>query len=384
MKTAVPFSLMVKPAGNACNMRCTYCYYITNQTSSAHFMSEETLEKMIQNYFESSPGPVFSFVWHGGEPTLCGISFFEKAVELQKKYLPEKCECWNNLQTNGLGLNEEWCSFLKKNHFDVGISIDGTKMIHDHYRSDTSGNPTYETIRKNISLLLRHGIRPDLLCTLNEESTKRPSSVYSSLKNLKTGWVQFIPVVNHDDKGNVSGESVRPEAFGHFLREIFREWVLKDLGAHDVQMFAELLNIYNGGTPGVCWLSETCGRAPVVEYDGSIYSCDHFVTPAHRIGNVHENSFTECMESDLQNSFACSKKDELSSRCLKCPWLSFCNGGCLKDRFRRDHENDLCEGYMMFYEYADPVFRRIIDLLHEHVKVEDIRKIIRREGLLSQ
>lgn len=382
MSELQPFALMVKPAGAACNMRCRYCYYIENEVSDRSLMSEELLEELIRNYFSCASYPVVSFVWHGGEPTLRGLSFYRKAVELQKQYLPEGYECWNNLQTNGLALDEEWCSFLKENHFDVGLSIDGTRLIHDRYRSDASGNPTYERIRKNISLLQKYGIQPDLLCTLTEDTAQSASSVYDTLKRMKTGWIQFIPIVNHDAEGNLSEESVRPASYGDFLCKLFREWVLKDFGRSNIQMFAELLNIYNGGSPSVCWMSETCGRALVVESSGHIYSCDHFVNEKHDLGDVRTMSFEEALASDLQKTFGMSKKEALSEKCRICPYLHLCHGGCLKDRFLHNNENCLCEGLYRFFEYADPVYRMIIRLLHEHKRPEEISRIIRKEGLL--
>lgn len=382
MTSVQPFALMVKPAGSACNMRCRYCYYIDNASGGRTFMSEEMLEEMIRNYCSSASPPVISFVWHGGEPTLRGIDFYRRAVELQKKYLPEGFECWNNLQTNGLSLDEEWCSFLKANHFDVGLSIDGTRLIHDRYRADSAGNPTYERIRKNIALLQKHGIQPDLLCTLTEDTARNPYEVYNSLKRFRTGWIQFIPIVNHDEQGNMSEESLTPASYGRFLCGLFRQWVLKDLGKSDIQMFAELLNIYNGGSASVCWMSETCGRALVVESDGSIYSCDHFVNPEHLLGNVSHTALDEALCSPFQEAFGQSKKTALSEKCRACPWLDLCHGGCLKDRFLNDHENYLCEGLYSFFAYADPVYRRIISLLRQRVRTDEIQKIIRKEGLL--
>ncbi|MBQ4289533.1 MAG: radical SAM protein, partial [Clostridia bacterium] len=188
---------MIKPVGSQCNMHCAYCYYLPVNISGGKIMTEETLEVMIKNYL-SNCGETASFVWHGGEPTLCGIPFFEKAVELQKKYRREGQQIWNNLQTNGLLLDDEWCSFLKKNSFDVGLSIDGTEAIHDHFRKDAGGNATYKRIRENILHLKTFGIRPDLLCTVNSETAKRPIEVYETLRDLGTGWIQFIPVLNKD------------------------------------------------------------------------------------------------------------------------------------------------------------------------------------------
>lgn len=382
MSEVLPFALMVKPAGSSCNMRCQYCYYIDNPESGSRLMSEEVLEQVILSYAKAASYPVLSFVWHGGEPTLRGLDFYKKAVELQKKYLPEGFECWNNLQTNGLGLNEEWCRFLAENHFDVGISIDGTRIIHDTYRHDASGNPTYERIRKNIALLQKHGVRPDLLCTVTEETAQNAYQVYNSLKRLHTGWVQFIPIVNHDEDGSVSGESVHSESYGKFLIELFRLWLSKDFMTNDVQMFAELLNVHNGAEAGLCWLKETCGQALVIEAGGGIYSCDHYVSHEHLLGNVMSTPLDEALMSEKQRNFGSAKRDELAEKCRQCPYLSYCHGGCPKDRFLPGHENYLCGGLYAFFEYSTPVYKRLLELLRQRTPKEQLPKILRRENLI--
>lgn len=382
MTETKPFSLMVKPAGSACSMRCQYCYYIDNPESGSRFMSEEILEQTIRSYAAAASYPVLSYVWHGGEPTLRGIEFYKKAAELQKKYLPEGFECWNNLQTNGLTLNDEWCQFLSLNHFDVGISIDGTRAIHDTYRHDAAGNPTYERIRNNITLLQKYGIQPDLLCTVTEDTARNAYQVYNSLKRLRTGWVQFIPIVNHDEDGNVSKESVRPDSYGKFLTELFRLWLTKDFMTNDVQMFAELLNVHNGARATLCWLGETCGQALVIESNGGIYSCDHFVSHSHLLGNVTDTPLDQAVMSEKQSVFGNAKRDELSEKCRACPYLHLCHGGCPKDRFLPDRENWLCEGLYAFFEYSTPVYQRLLELLKQKVPKERAIKILRREKLI--
>jgi uncharacterized protein len=382
MTETKPFSLMVKPAGSACSMRCQYCYYIDNPESGSRFMSEEILEQTIRSYAAAASYPVLSYVWHGGEPTLRGIEFYKKAVELQRKYLPEGFECWNSLQTNGLALNDEWCQFLSLNHFDVGISIDGTRAIHDTYRHDAAGNPTYERIRNNITLLQKYGIQPDLLCTVTEDTARDAYQVYNSLKRLRTGWVQFIPIVNHDEDGNISAESVRPDSYGKFLTELFRLWLTKDFMTNDVQMFAELLNVHNGARATLCWLGETCGQALVIESDGGIYSCDHFVSRSHLLGNVMDTPLDQAVMSEQQSLFGNAKRDELSEKCRACPYLHLCHGGCPKDRFLAGRENWLCEGLYAFFEYSTPVYQRLLELLKQKVPKERAIKILRREKLI--
>ena len=371
-----PFALMVKAAGSSCNMNCRYCYYLNNQTSSKSFMSEGSLEKLIRNYLSCESGPVFSIVWHGGEPTLRGLDFYRKAVGLEKKYLKPGCECWNNLQSNGLELNEEWCQFLKENRFDVGISIDGTKLVHDTYRKDNAGNATYDRICENIRMLKRYGVRADLLCTINSESVKDPYQVYKSLRELDSGWIQFIPIVNRDENGVLSEESVNGEDYGDFLCTVFHQWLYQDLGKCNVQLFAEILNHYNGGKQSLCWLREECGDVLVVEHDGKVYSCDHFVNEDHLLGDI-DTPFDVLLESEIQRSFAYGKRPACE-KCRSCRYLSLCNAGCVKDR-DGSGENVLCEGLYRLFECSDEPFRRTLELLHQGMSAADVRAILKRE-----
>lgn len=330
------------------------------------------MEEVIRNYFASTPGPIVSFIWHGGEPMLRGLSFYRKAVELQKKYLPEGWQCWNNLQTNGLLINEEWADFLKRENFDVGISIDGTKVNHDYYRIDAKGNVTYERIAENIKLLQKYGIQPDLLCTVNDETSQSPYEVYESLRKLNTGWMQFIPVVNKDEKGNVVGQSVDSEQYGQFLKTIFNQWLFNDLGKTNVQLFAEMLNVYAGGYQTVCWLLPECGKVLVVESDGKVYSCDHFVNEDNCLGNLRETSFGDMMNSEHQISFG-RNKSSLTEKCHNCRYLKICNGGCPKDRNEND-ENYLCKGMLELYTYADDYLNETVRMLRQGKKTDAIMK----------
>ena len=355
------FALMIKPVGALCNMRCSYCYYLGNEASVRSVMSEETLEALIQNYIASRNGEAVSFVWHGGEPTLAGISFFERAVALQKKYLSVGQVCWNNLQSNGYALNEDWCRFLKENHFDVGISLDGTKMIHDKNRRDVKGNPTYNTVVKKIRLLEKYGIKPDLLCTVNSESVKRPLEVYRTLRDLNTGWIQFIPVVNHIGNGEVSADSVSAEEYGEFLFQIFEKWITEDLGKVNVQLFVELLQHACGYPVSLCTLQDICGNVLAVESDGSVYSCDHFVRKENYLGDVH-TPLSEMISGPLQSSFGKRKQEGLPEECRACDFVSFCNGGCLKDRILPDRRYYLCEGMRYFLQGARKYLKRFVKL----------------------
>ena len=359
--TTVPFVIMLKPVGSQCNLRCEYCYYLeTSQyfPETGHpVMTNELLDDAVRQYIEANPGSVVQFTWHGGEPTLAGLDFYRKVVEFQKKYLPDGRECWNNLQTNGILLDNEWCAFLAENHFDVGLSLDGTQWLHDAYRKDRGGNGTYERVAASAARLMAHGIRPDLLCTVTSRSAREPRTVYNELKRLNTGWIQFIPIVRRLPDGTVSEDSVTPEGYGRFLCEIFDEWSLNDIGHTDVQLFAETARVWSGGSATLCWMASTCGRAVIVERDGGIYSCDHFVSPDYFLGNINETPLAELVDDERQIRFGDDKRDLLPESCRACPWLGVCAGGCPKDRFSVSKDgksglNYLCDGLKTFFAYA--------------------------------
>ncbi len=388
VKSPQPFVVMAKPVGSSCNMRCRYCYYLDKGKFSSHekqtCINMTLLEKMISQAIESNPGPVVSFIWHGGEPTLAGLDFYEKVVALEKKYLPPGKEVWNNLQTNGLLLDERWCGFLAANNFDVGISIDGTEAVHDTNRRDIGGNGTYVRVVRAVDLLKKAGIEPDLLCTVNSASLEDPVGVYSALRNLGTGWIQFIPIVvrKQDESGELSfsSESVTGEEYGKFLCEVFDEWAYNDLGKVDVQLFAEVSRVLAGGSASLCTMAETCGRVLIAEEDGSIYSCDHFVDNEHRIGNLKRDSIGAVVDSEFQTGFGNAKRDGLTAQCKRCPYLSLCNGGCPKDRFGISASGEegqyyLCEGLLRFFEHSVPLIERMISLSREG---KDAKKIMRK------
>jgi uncharacterized protein len=341
-------------------------------------MSDAALEAFISNYIGSAAGQVVSFTWHGGEPSLTGLDFYRKAVELQKKYLPVGKICWNSLQTNGLLLDDEWCEFLAVNKFDVGLSIDGTEAAHDFYRKDTTGGGTFSRTEAALKRLQAKGLQPDLLCTVNAATAKEPLAVYRGLRSYGTGWIQFIPVVRFIENGNASNstrdsidlvygtefqltpDSVTSEAFGDFLCAVFDEWAFHDLGKTEVQIFAETALVKSGGQARLCWMSPVCGRVLVVEQDGGVYSCDHFVDSRHRIGDINEQTLAELVNSPAQKTFGSEKRGGLADRCLNCRWLKYCYGGCPKDRVAG--VNVLCEGYRRFFSHADGVLDRIIAL----------------------
>ena len=380
-----PFVVMVKPVGSRCNMRCSYCYYLEKGKFSAHAkqsrMSFDLLEKLIRQTIEAAEGPVVSFTWHGGEPTLAGIDFYKKAVELERKYLPRGWQAWNNLQTNGLMLNDSWCKFLRDNRFDVGLSIDGAAWVHDKNRRDRGGAGTYERVVKAARRLQAVGIQPDLLCTVNADSATDPLGVYRGLRELGTGWAQFIPIVVRLPDGSIAPESVTPDGYGDFLCAVFDEWVTHDLGELDVQLFAETARIWAGGEASLCWMAPTCGRVLIAEEDGGVYACDHFVDAEHRLGSLTNARLDALANSERQFQFGDLKRDALTDECKRCPWLPCCNGGCLKDRFGLSEDGEpgqyyLCRGLKRFFAHAHGPMTRVMELSSQGVKPGEIMETL--------
>jgi len=355
------FTVMVKPVGAHCNLRCSYCYYLPTPQQGAPRMSDEVLERFIADYISASPGPEVGFVWHGGEPTLAGLDFYRRAVELQRRYLPDGWTCWNSLQTNGVLLDDRWCAFLAEEGFDVGLSIDGVDWIHDLYRRDDHGAGSYRAAADAITRLRDHGVRPDLLCTVTSATAAEPMAVYRRLRDFGTGWIQFIPIVRRDAAGRATPDSVEPLAYGDFLCAVFDDWLWHDLGRVDVQLFAETTRMLAGGQAGVCWLAPTCGRALVVETDGGVFSCDHFVDRAHRLGALTNVPLGDLANSAVQDDFGQAKQTTLSERCRACDWLGLCQGGCPKDRWGgAPGLNYLCAGLERYFAHATPELEQVI------------------------
>jgi uncharacterized protein len=384
------FVVMAKPVGPLCNMECSYCYYLDTaglyKPQHRFRMSDALLETYIHQYIEASPGPVVLFIWHGGEPVLAGLDFFRHAVELQKHYLPHGWTCWNNLQTNGTLLDEKWCSFLAEAHFDVGLSIDGTRWLHDTYRKDRRGRGTYERAVAAVRRLQAHDIQPDLLCAVTSKAAKEPINTYRELRSLNTGWIQFIPIVRRTTDGQVTPESVTGEAYGHFLSAVFSEWLYNDVGKVNVQLFAEMSLVYSGGDANLCWMAPTCGRVLIIEHDGSVYACDHFVTGEHRIGDLDSSNLASLVDSPGQRRFGNEKRDRLPLQCRSCRWLLVCNGGCPKDRFALAENgepglNFLCSGLRQFFAHAEKPLKKLMELKSRGLSPETIMAELRSEAL---
>jgi uncharacterized protein len=383
---------MAKPVGPLCNLECNYCYYLDTaqlyKRPHQYRMSDTTLETYIRQYIEASPGPVVLFVWHGGEPALAGIEFYRRAIELQKHYLPQEWSCWNNLQTNGTLLDDEWCSFLADNHFDVGLSVDGTQWLHDAVRKDLRGRGSYERAVAAVRCLQVHGIQSDLLCAVTSAVAKEPIAVYRALRNLNTGWAQFIPIIRRTPDRQLTPESVTGDAYGRFLSVIFNEWINHDIGRFNVQLFAEMSLVWSGESANLCWMAPTCGRVLIVEHDGGVYSCDHFVNAEHRIGDIETSTLGTLVDLPVQRYFGNDKRDQLPGQCRTCSWLSVCNGGCPKDRFALAENgepglNILCSGMRYFFARAEKPLKQVVERKKLGLNPEAIMAELRAESKIK-
>ena len=367
-----PFIVIAKPVGPVCNLECGYCYYLEKSelfpSTERYRMRPEVLKAYIAGFIEASPGPTVHFVWHGGEPTLAGIDFFRQVVELQREHLPEGKTCLNSLQTNGTLIDERWADFLSEHKFAVGISIDGPALLHDINRRDRRDRGSHARVLRGFHLLRAHGVDCDVLCTLNADTAARPLDVYRFFLDQGVRWLQFIPVVKRAPDGSVAERSVTPEAMGSFLCSVFDEWVRYDLNRITIQNFLECLFVASGRPASLCVMSEQCGQVLAVEHDGGVYSCDHFVDTSHYLGNVRTDALAGLFDSAAQNVFADAKHNALPACCTTCDVISYCQGGCPKDRFAVSNSgepglNYLCDGYRSFYEHVAPYVDRIAALI---------------------
>lgn len=356
-----PYHVMIKAVGPVCNLQCDYCYYLDKTglypQGERFRMDEGMLETFVRDYIRSQPGPEVVFPWHGGEPTLLGLDFFRRAVELQRKYLPRGWSCHNVPQTNGTLLTDAWARFFKAHGFVPGISIDGPEALHDACRRDRRGRPSHARALRGLRLLQAHGVRHSVLCTVNRHNVEHPLAVYRFFRAEGVTALQFLPIANHAGDGTATPESVPAAAFGEFLCAIFDEWLRKDIGRVWVQTFEEALRACRGQPATLCLFAETCGASLAMEHNGDLYACDHFVTEAHRLGNIGEHSLKALVESPAMRAFAQAKRDTLPGRCRACDVLAMCNGGCPKDRFATTPDgepglNTLCEGYRRFFRHA--------------------------------
>lgn len=377
---ARPLYIMTKPAGSSCNLACEYCYYLEKKNlykdASAdrrHVMSDDMLERFIKMYIESQSMPQILFSWHGGETLMRPLSFYKKVIELQKKY-GGGLVIDNSIQTNGTLLTDEWCRFFKDNNWLVGVSVDGPQEFHDEYRRNNIGAPSFHKVMRGINLLKKHGVEWNALAVVNDFNADYPLDFYHFFKEIECRYIQFTPIVeriiHHTDGRTLASPmdahdapladfSVSPAQWGEFLCTIFDEWVKNDVGQYFIQLFDSTLANWAGVQPGVCTMARTCGHAGVMEFNGDVYSCDHFVFPEYKLGNIREKTLVEMMYSDRQQKFGTDKYDSLPGQCRRCKYLFACNGECPKNRFAftADGEpglNYLCEGYYRFFEHVAP------------------------------
>ena len=384
MDTISPFSrplyVMAKPAGPSCNLACDYCYYLEKKNlykrdagAGVLEMSDDILEMYIKQYIESQTMAQVLFTWHGGEALMRSLSFFRKVVRLQKKYAHGRL-IDNSIQTNGTLLNDEWCQFFKENNWLVGVSIDGPERFHDKYRHNMKGKPSFAKVMKGIEMLQRYGVEWNALAVVNDFNGDYPLEFYRFFKDIECRYIQFTPIIERimphtdgrhlacpADGGNLplAPFSVKPKQWGDFLCAVFDEWVFNDVGRYYIQLFDSTLANWVGEQPGVCTLGRTCGHAGIMEYNGDVYTCDHFVFPEYKLGNIREKTLIEMMYSEREMQFGDSKLTSLPGKCRDCLYLFACNGECPKNRFLTTEDgepglNYLCEGYYQFFEHIAP------------------------------
>ena len=364
------FQIFIKPVGAHCNLRCSYCYYLSNsnlhKASDKTVMDDSTLESYIRQHFSVSTSETVLFTWHGGEPLLAGIDFYKKASTIQKKHLPSGKNFVNAIQTNGTLITREWCEFFAENNIAVGISLDGPEDFHNSMRQTDRKTGSFEKTIRGHSLLREYGITPEILCVVNNYNVYYPLILYDFFKTIGTKYVTFIPLVERDgvNEGQVTKESVPAFEFGLFLSAIFDKWVNKDIGIIKVQIFEEALRTAFRQEHSLCIFREKCGGVPVIERNGDFYSCDHFVSKNHFIGNINEHSLSDLLTGSGQKSFGETKQNTLPQYCIKCEVKDMCNGECPKNRILTTSDgekglNYLCEGYKYFFNHCKPFINSV-------------------------
>lgn len=374
---AKPLYVMLKPAGAHCNLACKYCYYLEKnnlyQNSHRHLMTDEMLEQFTREYIEAQTMPQVLFTWHGGEPLMRSIDFYKKALALQKKYAHGK-QIDNVIQTNGTLLTDEWCEFFAKNHWLVGISIDGPQEYHDHYRVTPAGKPSWEKVMQGIQLLKKHRVEWNAMAVVNAYNAEHPLEFYHFFRDNGCQYLQFTPIVErltkHEDGRTLASladdreipladASVTPQQWGNFLCTIFDDWVRHDVGKTFVEIFDCTLANWMGVLPGICAYSKECGHAGVMEHNGDVYSCDHFVFPEYKLGNIRDQSLIDMLYGEKQQAFSRLKHTSLPRQCKECDMEFACHGECPKNRFEKDKYgepglNYLCQGYYQYYTHVAP------------------------------
>ena len=396
---AKPLYVMLKPAGAHCNLACKYCYYLEKNklypTAQRHLMSDEMLEQFTREYIEVQTMNQVLFTWHGGEPLLRSIDFYRKALSLQQKYAGGR-RIDNVIQTNGTLLTDEWCEFFAQNHWLVGISIDGPQPDHDHYRLTAAGKPSWQKVMQGIKLLKKHGVEWNAMAVVNAYNVNHPLEFYRFFKENGCQFLQFTPIVERQtrhedgrtlaslaDKNEIplSEASVTPEQWGYFLCAIFDEWVRKDVGKIFVEIFDCTLANWMGVSPGICAYSKECGHAGVMEHNGDVYSCDHFVFPEYKLGNIRDHSLIDMLYGEQQQEFSRLKHSSLPRQCKECDMEFACHGECPKNRFMKDKYGDsglnyLCLGYYHYYQHVAPYMDYMKQELMAQRPPSNIMKVI--------
>lgn len=396
---AKPLYVMLKPAGAHCNLACKYCYYLEKNklypTAQRHLMSDEMLEQFTREYIEAQTMNQVLFTWHGGEPLLRSIDFYRKALSLQQKYAGGR-RIDNVIQTNGTLLTDEWCEFFAQNHWLVGISIDGPQPDHDHYRLTAAGKPSWKKVMQGIKLLKKHGVEWNAMAVVNAYNANHPLEFYRFFKENGCQFLQFTPIVERQtrhedgrtlaslaDKDEIplSEASVAPEQWGYFLCAIFDEWVRKDVGKIFVEIFDCTLANWMGVSPGICAYSKECGHAGVMEHNGDVYSCDHFVFPEYKLGNIRDHSLIDMLYGEQQQEFSRLKHSSLPRQCKECDMEFACHGECPKNRFMKDKYGDsglnyLCPGYYHYYQHVAPYMDYMKQELMSQRPPSNIMKVV--------
>ena len=383
------FHVMAKPTGAQCNMDCAYCFFLKKDQlypDSAFRMSDEVMEKYIRQTITAHKVPQVTIAWQGGEPTLMGLDFFRRAVDIEMDAMRPGMMVENTLQTNGVLLDDEWCQFLHEKRFLVGLSLDGPREMHDAYRRDKAGNSVFDKVVAAARLMQKHQVEFNILCTVNAVNSQHPLEVYRFFRDeLKAPYLQFIPIVERDNAtGNQEGmritdRSVQPEQYGRFLIEIFDEWVSRDVGKMYVLFFDGVLMSYVRGRSSLCILQPTCGEGVALEHNGDVYSCDHFVEPAHLLGNIGQTPMAELVSSGKQRAFGQAKSSGLPRQCRECAFLFTCHGECPKNRVLTTADGEpnlnwLCEGLKAFYEHTEQPMKEMAKLLKSGRYADEIMK----------
>ncbi len=406
-RTNRPFHVMTKPIGPICNLDCKYCFYLEKEKLYAGerkwAMPDDALEAYIRQYIQQQPAqlPAVSFAWQGGEPTLLGVSYFEKIVELQRRYADGR-RIDNAIQTNGTLLDDAWGEFLAKNRFLVGLSVDGPRALHDTYRVDKQQKPTFDKVMEGLAVLKKFGVEFNTLTVVNRVNSQKPLEVYRFLKEIGSRFIQFIPLVERQpqtrlkvlgldlaepsvgddaERPPVTDWSVRSLDYGKFLVAIFDQWVRRDVGKHFVQLFDVALGNWSGQGSSLCVFAEKCGSALAMEHNGDVYSCDHYVYPQYKLGNILNNALGALVESPAQIKFGNDKSDLLPEYCKSCEVRFACNGECPKHRFIKtpdgqDGLNYLCAGYKVFFNHINPHMKTMVELLKRRQAPANIMRMI--------